>query len=125
MLGTGVRVVATEKSFTQGNLAQTGNALDIAIDGRGFFQVQMPDGTLAYTRDGTFQPDSQGQIVTSSGYPLQPGIQIPTGAQSISISTDGIVSAQMSGEPQRQQLGRESGCERECQEVSIPVVAGA
>src|SRR3546814_12928666 len=66
----------------------------------------MPDGTLAYTRDGTFQPDSQGQIVTSSGYPLQPGIQIPTGAQSISISTDGIVSVQMSGEPQPQQVGQ-------------------
>src|SRR3546814_10952845 len=65
----------------------------------------MPDGTLAYTRDGTFQPDSQGQIVTSSGYPLQPGIQIPTGAQSISISTDGIVSAPMSGEPQPQKVG--------------------
>lgn len=106
MLGTGVRVVATEKSFTQGNLSQTGNALDVAIDGRGFFQVQMPDGTLAYTRDGTFQPDSQGQIVTSSGYPLQPGIQIPAGAQSISISTDGIVSVQMSGEAQPQQVGQ-------------------
>ncbi|NGY04408.1 flagellar basal-body rod protein FlgG [Solimonas terrae] len=106
MLGTGVRVVATEKSFTQGNLSQTGNALDVAIDGRGFFQVQMPDGTLAYTRDGTFQLDSQGQIVTSSGYPLQPGIQIPSGAQSISISTDGIVSAQMSGTAQPQQVGQ-------------------
>jgi len=106
MLGTGVRVVATEKSFTQGNLSQTGNALDIAINGRGFFQVQMPDGTMAYTRDGTFQVDSQGQLCTSSGYPVQPGIQIPTAAQSISVSTDGIVSVQLNGDAAAQQIGQ-------------------
>ncbi|WP_028081891.1 flagellar basal-body rod protein FlgG [Solimonas soli] len=106
MLGTGVRVVATDKNFTQGNLSQTGNALDVAINGRGFFQVQMPDGTLAYTRDGSFQLDSQGQLVTAGGYPVQPGIQIPTGAQSISISTDGIVSVQVAGNSAPQQVGQ-------------------
>ncbi|WP_020649853.1 flagellar basal-body rod protein FlgG [Solimonas variicoloris] len=106
MLGTGVRVVATEKSFTQGNLSQTGNALDVAINGRGFLQVQMPDGTLAYTRDGSLKLDNQGQLVTASGYPIQPGIQIPTGAQSISISADGIVSVQVSGDAQPQQVGQ-------------------
>src|SRR5690606_24806245 len=76
-LGTGVRVVATEKSYTQGNLVQTGNALDLAINGRGFFQIQLPDGTLAYTRDGSFQMNAQGELVTSSGYRVQPGISIP------------------------------------------------
>jgi flagellar hook-basal body protein len=82
-LGTGVRVVATEKLYTQGGLTQTDNALDVAIEGRGFFQIQMPDGTTAYTRDGSFQLSSQGQMVTSSGYILQPGISIPEGAQSV------------------------------------------
>src|ERR1051325_511750 len=76
-LGTGVRVVATERTYTQGSLSQTGNSLDLAIQGRGFFQVQLPDGTLGYTRDGSFQTNSQGQLVTSSGYIVQPGISIP------------------------------------------------
>ena len=80
-LGTGVRVVATEKTYTQGNLSQTGNSLDLAINGRGFFQVLMPDGTLGYTRSGDFQLNSQGALVTSSGYIVQPGINIPQGAQ--------------------------------------------
>ena len=71
-LGTGVRTVATERIFTQGNLQQTGNALDIAIQGNGFFQILMPDGTTSYTRDGSFQVDNQGQVVTASGYPLHP-----------------------------------------------------
>ena len=106
MLGTGVRVVATEKNFTQGNLQQTGNALDVAVNGRGFLQIQMPDGSLAYTRDGSLQVDSQGQLVTSNGYPVQPGIQLPTGAQSVSISADGIVSVQISGQAQPQQVGQ-------------------
>src|ERR1700693_6159565 len=82
-LGTGVRPVATERIFTQGNLQQTNNDKDVAIPGDGFFQVLMPDGTTAYTRDGAFQIDSQGQMVTSSGYTLQPAIQIPAGAQKI------------------------------------------
>ena len=84
-LGTGVRVVATEKIYTQGNLTQTGNALDVAVNGRGFFQILMPDGTTAYTRDGSFQVSAQGEMVTSSGYCVQPGISIPDGAQSVTI----------------------------------------
>jgi flagellar basal-body rod protein FlgG len=105
MLGSGVSLVATEKLFTQGNLSQTGNPLDMAIQGRGFFQVQMPDGTLGYTRDGSFQLDSQGQVVTSSGYPLSPAVTIPSGATSISIGTDGTVSAQLQGSASPTQIG--------------------
>ncbi|HTP39374.1 MAG TPA: flagellar basal-body rod protein FlgG [Steroidobacteraceae bacterium] len=104
-LGTGVRVVATERTYTQGSLNQTGNALDMAINGRGFFQVQMPDGTIAYTRAGDFQMNNQGQLVTSSGYVVQPAITIPTGAQSITVSTDGIVSAQIAGQAAPTQVG--------------------
>jgi flagellar basal-body rod protein FlgG len=96
-LGTGVRVVATEKSYTQGSLNQTGNALDLAVQGRGFFQVLRPDGTLGFTRDGSFQVNAQGQVVNSSGYPLQPALTIPTGAQSITVGTDGTVSVQVPG----------------------------
>jgi flagellar basal-body rod protein FlgG len=106
MVGTGVRVVSTEKSFQQGNLAQTGNSLDVAINGRGLFQVLMPDGTAAYTRDGSFQIDSQGALVTNSGYAVQPAIQIPQGAQSISIGSDGIVTAQLAGTAQPVQVGQ-------------------
>jgi flagellar basal-body rod protein FlgG len=91
-LGTGVRTVATEKLFTQGNVTQTGNSLDLAIEGRGFFQILQPDGTVAYTRDGSFQLNSQGQIVNSSGFVLQPGLTIPNSTKSISIGQDGIVS---------------------------------
>jgi flagellar basal-body rod protein FlgG len=92
-LGTGVRPVATERIFTQGNLQQTNNDKDVAIQGDGFFQVLMPDGTTAYTRDGAFQIDAQGQMVTSSGYTVQPAIQIPAGAQKITVGRDGTVSA--------------------------------
>jgi flagellar basal-body rod protein FlgG len=104
-LGTGVRVVATEKQYTQGSLNNTGNSLDLAVQGRGFFQILLPDGTLAYTRDGSFQMNSQGQMVTSSGYMLQPGITIPQGAQSISIGSDGIVSVTVAGQSQPTQVG--------------------
>jgi flagellar basal-body rod protein FlgG len=104
-LGTGVRVVATEKLYTQGSLTQTANPLDVAIQGRGFFQVSLPDGTLAYTRDGAFQLNADGELVTSSGYRVQPGINIPTGAQSISIGTDGVVSVQLAGQPAPTQVG--------------------
>jgi flagellar basal-body rod protein FlgG len=97
-LGTGVRVVATEKLYTQGGLTQTSNALDVAIEGRGFFQIQLPDGNTAYTRDGSFQLSSQGQMVTSSGYILQPGISIPEGAQSITIGRDGTVGVRVAGQ---------------------------
>jgi len=92
MVGTGVRNVATEKLHTQGNIQQTNNALDIAINGRGFFQVLMPDGSLSYTRDGSFQIDSTGQMVMSNGYPLDPAITIPQDALSVTIGTDGAVS---------------------------------
>lgn len=91
-LGTGVRVVATEKLHTQGNLSQTGKPLDIAIQGRGFFQILRPDGSLGYSRDGSFQIDANGQMVTASGYQLQPAITIPANAQSITIGEDGTVS---------------------------------
>lgn len=96
-LGTGVRPVATERIHTQGNLQLTGNSKDVAINGAGFFQVLLPDGTTAYTRDGSFQTDSQGQLVTSSGFPIQPAITIPVDAQSLTISRDGIVSVTLAG----------------------------
>ena len=103
-LGTGVRVVATDKQFAQGNLITTNNQTDIAIQGRGFFEILLPDGTQAYTRDGTFQRDSQGQLVTSSGYTLQPAITIPEGAR-ITIGVDGVVSALVTGQPTPIQIG--------------------
>ena len=96
-LGTGVSLVATEKVYTQGNLNQTGNALDLAINGSGFFQVLMPDGSLAYTRDGSFQVSATGQLVTASGYTVQPAITIPAGAQSVTVAGDGTVQAQLAG----------------------------
>jgi len=104
-LGTGVRTVATEKLFTQGSLTQTENSLDVAINGRGFFQILRPDGTLAYTRDGSFQVDAQGQVVTAGGLALQPAITIPATAQSVSIGRDGVVSVQLAGQAAPQQLG--------------------
>jgi flagellar basal-body rod protein FlgG len=104
-LGTGVRVVATERSYTQGSLDNTGNSLDLAIQGRGFFQVLRPDGTLGYTRDGNFQTNAQGQLVNMNGYQLQPAITIPTGAQSITIGTDGVVSVQIAGQSAPTQVG--------------------
>jgi len=105
-LGTGVRVVATEKTYTQGSLNQTGNSLDLAINGRGFFQVLMPDGTLAYTRAGDFQVNAQGQIVTSSGYVVQPSVTVPAGAQSVTIGADGTVTAQLTGQSAPTQVGQ-------------------
>jgi flagellar basal-body rod protein FlgG len=104
-LGTGVRVVATEKLFTQGSMQQTGNPLDVSIKGHGFFQILMPDGNLAYTRDGTFQRNAEGELVTSSGYVLQPGITIPDGAQSVTIGRDGVVSIALAGQPSPTQVG--------------------
>jgi len=105
MLGTGVRIGATEKLFQQGNIQQTNNNFDLAINGRGFFQIQMPDGSIAYTRDGSFQVNSQGQMVTAGGFPLQPGITIPTGATSVSVSRDGIVSVTTGTSTTPQQVG--------------------
>ena len=97
-LGTGVRVVATEKLFTQGSVIQTENAFDVAVNGSGFFQVDMPNGDIAYTRDGAFTQNAEGQLVTSSGYLLAGGITIPSGAQSITIGLDGTVSVRLSGQ---------------------------
>jgi flagellar basal-body rod protein FlgG len=105
MLGTGVRVVGSEKLFTQGNIEQTGNALDVAIQGRGFLQVTMPDGTIAYTRDGSLHQDENGQIVTANGYALDPPISIPANAQSITIGSDGTVSVSLAGQAANQQIG--------------------
>ncbi len=103
--GTGVRVAATEKEHTQGNIVNTDQSLDMAVNGRGFFEIAMPDGTSAYSRDGSFALNSSGQIVTSDGYVLQPGITIPDGAQSISISRDGIVSVLQPGNSAPTQVG--------------------
>ncbi len=104
-IGTGVKPVATERIFTQGNLQQTGNAKDVAIQGSGFFQIQMPDGTTAYTRDGSFQTDAQGQLVTSSGYLVQPGITFPADTISVTIAPDGTVSALQPGNVAPTQVG--------------------
>lgn len=104
-LGTGVRVVATEKQYTQGNMQTTGNSLDVAVNGRGFFQVLLPDGTMGYTRDGDFEVNPQGELVTTSGYRVQPGITIPDGVQSVTIGKDGVVTAQVSGQSAPTQIG--------------------
>jgi len=104
-IGTGVEQVATERLYTQGNLQQTGNSKDIAINGNGFFQVQMPDGTTAYTRDGSFQTNAQGQLVTSSGYQVIPAITIPQNATSMTIGTDGAVSITVAGATTNQTIG--------------------
>jgi len=104
-IGTGVRPVSTERVFTQGNLQQTSNDKDVAIQGAGFFQVLLPDGTTGYTRDGSFQTDSQGQLVTSSGFVVQPAITIPADAQSLTIARDGTVSVTQPGSSAATQVG--------------------
>ena len=104
-VGTGVRLVATEKLFSQGNLTRTESPLDLAIQGNGFFQILQPDGTIGYTRDGTFTLDSTGQIVNSSGYVLQPSITIPPNVLNITVGADGTVSAQTSGSASPTQVG--------------------
>jgi flagellar basal-body rod protein FlgG len=104
-IGTGVRPVATERIFTQGNLQKTDNNMDVAIQGAGFLQVLLPDGTTAYTRDGSFQVDSSGQLVTSSGYQIQPAITIPANAQSVTVGRDGTVSITQAGVATPTQIG--------------------
>ena len=104
-LGTGVRPVATERIFTQGNLQQTSNDKDVAIQGQGFLQVLLPDGTTAYTRDGSLQMDSQGQLVTSSGFVIQPAISVPAAAQSLTVGRDGTVSVTLPGTAAPTQIG--------------------
>jgi flagellar basal-body rod protein FlgG len=96
-LGTGVHPVSTERILTQGNLQQTGNNLDLAINGNGFFQILLPDGTTAYTRDGSFQMNSQGQVVTPGGNSLQPALTIPANSLSVTIGQDGTVTSLISG----------------------------
>ncbi|EIM01786.1 MULTISPECIES: flagellar basal-body rod protein FlgG [Rhodanobacter] len=105
MLGTGVRVAGSEKLFTQGNIEQTGNSLDVAVQGRGFLQVTMPDGSIAYTRDGSLHMDQNGQIVTANGYAVDPAISVPANAQSITIGSDGTISVSVPGQAATQQIG--------------------
>jgi flagellar basal-body rod protein FlgG len=105
-LGTGVQMTGTARIDTQGSLTTTDNPLDIAIEGQGFFQVTMADGTIGYTRAGNFNLSAEGQIVTPEGLPLQPAIQVPEGATSITIGADGTVSAQLAGQTEASELGR-------------------
>ena len=105
-LGLGVNVVATSRKFTQGSLQQTDNNLDVAIDGKGFLEISMPDGTTAYTRDGSFKLDSQGRVVTSNGLPVAPGLTVPPDTKAISIAQDGTVSVTVAGNAAPQQIGQ-------------------
>jgi flagellar basal-body rod protein FlgG len=104
-IGLGTRSAASEIIQLQGDLSATGNPFDLAIEGQGFFQVQLPTGEIAYTRSGAFHQDSQGAIVTSDGNPLQPSITIPQGATSVTIAADGTVSATLAGQTAAQQVG--------------------
>jgi flagellar basal-body rod protein FlgG len=104
--GLGTRAVATARNFSQGSLQQSSNPLDLAIRGNGFFQVQMPDGTTGYTRDGSFQVSPQGQLVTNNGYTVQPGITIPATAQSVTIGSDGTVSVVLPSQALPQTVGQ-------------------
>jgi flagellar basal-body rod protein FlgG len=104
-IGTGVRTVATERIHTQGNPQSSGNSKDLMVNGNGFFNVLMPDGTTAYTRDGAFQVDSNGQMVTSSGFVIQPAITIPPNALSIAVGRDGTVSVTTPGAAAPTQVG--------------------
>jgi len=105
-IGLGVRPAAVQKLFLQGDYHQTQNPLDLAIEGKGFFKVTMPDGTVAYTRSGAFKLDSEGRLVTSDGYPVDPEIVIPPEATSITISSDGTVSVTIPGQVSAQEVGR-------------------
>lgn len=104
-LGTGVRTVGTQKMFTAGDLNMTEQPLDMAINGRGFFQILMPDGNIGYTRDGTFHLDSEGNVVTANGYPLEPNIQVPEQTKTITVGTDGIVSVVSEGDTLPEEIG--------------------
>ncbi len=105
-IGLGVRPVATTKVFTQGDHLESDNELDITIEGKGFLQVQMPDGSVAYTRNGSLKADGDGRLVTSEGYIVQPEITFPSGVETIDIGSDGTVSVQLSGETTTQELGQ-------------------
>lgn len=106
MLGTGVKVVATQKEHSQGNILQTGNSLDVAVQGKGYFQVLHPDGNIVYTRDGTFSLTADGVLVTPNGYEVQPSMTVPTDATSVTIGSDGVVSALQSGSSTPTQIGQ-------------------
>ncbi|MDF7777524.1 flagellar basal-body rod protein FlgG [Sphingomonas sp. AOB5] len=116
-LGTGVRIQGTSRIETQGSLQTTGNALDLALDGNGYFQIQMPDGTLGYTRAGNFSRSPEGLLITSEGYQVMPGITVPEGATSITVGNDGTVSATVAGQTEATQLGQ-------IQIASFPNVGG-
>jgi flagellar basal-body rod protein FlgG len=105
-VGLGVRTVATSRQFSQGGLQQTTNSLDVAVKGNGFFQIQMTDGTTGYTRDGAFQLNATGQLVTNNGQLVQPGVTIPPNAQSITIAQDGKVTVAMPGQAAPQSVGQ-------------------
>ncbi len=105
-LGSGVQINGTAKIDTQGSLQTTGNSLDMAIEGSGFFQVQMPDGRTGYTRDGSFSLSSEGTLVNSEGYQLQPQIQIPQGSENITIAQDGTVSVRLAGQNDVTEVGK-------------------
>ncbi len=105
-LGTGVRPTATLRNFSQGSLQQTGNNFDLAINGQGFFQLALPDGSVAYTRDGAFRVDPQGQLVTANGTPMSPPISVPPNAQTVTVGSDGTVSATLPGQSTPQQIGQ-------------------
>ena len=104
-IGTGTRITATDRQYTQGNLNQTGGSMDVLIQGRGFFQVLLPDGDIAYTRAGSFQVDGVGRLVTSQGYEVQPGITLPDSIQSLTIATDGTIEATLAGQTQPTTIG--------------------
>jgi flagellar basal-body rod protein FlgG len=104
-VGLGVKPVAVNRVFSQGNFKQTTNSLDMVIEGDGFFQVTNPDGTVVYTRSGSFSRDSSGRIVTSDGYPLEPAVSIPSDATSITIGSDGTISVQLPGESTTTEVG--------------------
>ena len=104
-VGHGTRAVATQRIFSQGDFQQTENPLDLVIEDAGFFQVLRPDGTTAYTRSGAFKKDGTGRIVTSDGFPLQPGITIPQDARTVTVGTDGTVSVTLAGQTAAQQIG--------------------
>jgi flagellar basal-body rod protein FlgG len=105
-IGTGVRVEGTTKQFTQGSMEVTEQALDLAVSGRGFFQILLPDGTTSYTRDGQFQINSDGEVVTASGNRLQPSLTVPDNTANLTVGEDGIVSATVNGQATAQQIGQ-------------------
>lgn len=105
-VGLGTRVSASTRNFSQGNLQQTGNNLDLAVKGQGFFQIQLPDGSTGYSRDGAFQLDAAGQVVTANGHVLEPGITVPVNAQSVTVAADGTVTVTLPGQTAPQSLGQ-------------------